>query len=119
MLRFLAVFFGVFFVLIGALGFIPEMQQNGKLLGLFAVNTLLNIVHFVTGILALLSGFKSARSAKFFFILAGLVYAIFAFLGFYNGEGMLFDVIRVNSADSLFHAVVAAIWLYAAFGLDR
>lgn len=115
MLRTLAILFGVIFVIVGILGFLPDFTPQGKLLGLFEVNTMHNIVHIATGVIALLAGLSGSSSAKFFFIIFGLVYAAIAAWGFYSGESMLFGLIANNTADNWLHTGIAAVSLYIGF----
>jgi hypothetical protein len=48
-----ALIFGLGFLAAGIAGFVPGLCPDGKLFGLFAVDTLHNIVHVATGALAL------------------------------------------------------------------
>ena len=50
--RTLAKVFGVVFVLVGILGFVPGITSGGHLLGIFEVDTTHNIIHLISGILA-------------------------------------------------------------------
>jgi len=118
MLRILAILFGVFFVIAGILGFIPDFTPQGKLLGIFAINPLHNIIHIATGILALLSGLSSSSASKFFFIFFGLAYAVVAGFGFYYGEGILFNTMPLNIADNLLNAGIAIVSLYIGFAFS-
>lgn len=115
MLKAIAVIFGLAFISAGILGFLPEFVTHNKLLGIFEINPLHNIIHIVTGVIALLCGFSSRNAAKGFFIIFGLVYAAVAALGFYQGEGVLLNLIAVNNADNWLHASIAVVSLY--FGI--
>ena len=115
MLKALAVLLGLAFISFGILGFLPEFTTNNKLFGLFAVNAMHNIVHISTGVIALLCGFSSRNAAKGFFIIFGLVYAAVAALGFYQGEGVLLNLIAINNTDNWLHASIAVVCLY--FGI--
>ncbi|MAF24784.1 hypothetical protein CL634_04330 [bacterium] len=105
---------GIIFVLVGILGFIPGVTSNGHLLGIFEVDMIHNIIHLVTGLIAL-GVAKSADNSKKFLQIFGVIYAIIAVLGFL-GEGG--DVLGVasNSADTWLHVVTAIIFLYLGFG---
>ncbi|MGA8165520.1 MAG: DUF4383 domain-containing protein [Waddliaceae bacterium] len=117
MLRTLAILFGIVFIIVGVLGFLPTFVINGKLFDLFQINFEHNILHLVSGVLALLCGLSSGFASKMFFIIFGVVYAFLAFLGFIQGEGMLFEMIAINPADNWFNAGVAALSLLIGFGL--
>ena len=77
-LKRIAVIFGILFVAGGLLGFVPAVNPGGKLLGLFDVNGVHNLVHIATGIVALIVGFASDRASRIFFQVFGMVYAAVA-----------------------------------------
>ncbi len=115
MLKVLAILFGILMIVVGILGFLPDFAPNGKLLTLFLVNPMHNIVHLVTGIAALVCGLTSGFASKMFFLIFGIIYGIVAVMGFMMGQGMLFDLIAINHADNWLHAAIALVSLY--FGL--
>lgn len=115
MLRTLVIIFGVALVTAGILGFLPEYTPRGNLFGIFKVNAIHNIIHLVSGILALLAGVKNRGAAKTWFIVFGLIYAGMAALGFWQGEGNLLGVIANNEADNWLHAGIGALSLYFGF----
>ena len=114
-LKKIAVAFGIIFVLVGILGFVPAATPDGKLLGLFAVNAMHNIVHVASGIVALIAGFASERGAKLYFQIFGIVYALVAVLGFVQGDGLLLGLVSNNAADTWLHVVIALVALYLGF----
>jgi hypothetical protein len=114
-LKKIAIAFGIIMVLAGLLGFVPAVTPGGKLLGIFAVNTMHNIVHIATGIVALITGFASERAAKIYFQIFGVVYAIVAVLGFVTGDGMILGMVPNNTADTWLHVVIALLALYLGF----
>lgn len=116
MLRTLAIIFGAIFVAIGILGFIPAYVTDGKLFNIFLVNLEHNIAHLATGVIAILCGLSSGFASKMFFIIFGVVYAFLAVLGFMQGEGMLLDMIAINTADNFLNAGIAIISLLIGFG---
>lgn len=113
--RSLAVILGFIFLIVGVLGFFSAFSPGGKLLNIFAVNLEHNVVHLASGILAVLSGLTSRFAARAFFVIFGLVYAVVAVMGFMMGEGMLFNMIAINTADNYLHAVIAAFCLIIGF----
>jgi len=119
MLRTLAILFGIVFIIVGVLGFLPTFVVDGKLFELFQINFEHNILHLVSGILALLCGLSSRFSSKIFFIIFGVVYAFLAALGFMQGEGVLFEMIAINMADNWLNAGVAALSLLIGFGFKQ
>ena len=107
----LAKVFGVVFLVIGVLGFVPGITSNGHLLGIFEVDTIHNIIHIVSGIAALA---MAGSSAMLFFKGFGVVYLIVTIVGFLQGDTVL-NIIGVNMADNLLHLVVSLAALYIGF----
>lgn len=108
--------FAVVFLAIGILGFIPGItSDSGHLLGIFHVDAMHNIVHLLTGIIALFVAMGSGSSQKMFFKIFGVIYAIVAVVGLIQGDSVL-GLFVTNMADHILHIVVALIALYAGFG---
>ena len=109
-----ATILGIVFIAVGILGFIPNPLVSGT--GLFAVNTVHNLVHLVTGV-GLLAGvytsFGSAMALKVF----GVIYGLVAILGLAMGPGMLLGIIHINAADNWLHVLLSAVILAAGFAL--
>lgn len=110
----LARVFGVVFVAIGVLGFVPGVTSNGSLLGIFQVDTMHNIVHLVTGVLAFVAASGAGNNSRLFFQVFGVVYAIVTVIGFMQGTSVL-GIMAVNGADNILHLVLAAAALYLGF----
>jgi hypothetical protein len=110
-LRTAAIIFGVFFIIVGICGFIPPLAPDHYLFGLFMVDTNHNIIHLLSGVLALVSAFRE-RFAKLFFQVFGIVYGLVALLGFFTSDLIL---IHVNTADNLLHLLIAAVSIYLGF----
>ena len=115
MLQKFAVVFGVVFVIIGILGFIPAVSPQGHILGIFHINAAHNLVHIISGIIALWCGFKSVAYSQLFFRIFGVIYGLVALLGFYYGNQDILGLVANNTADTWLHVVVAAVWLYLGF----
>jgi hypothetical protein len=113
----IAVIFGVVFVAVGVLGWVPAVNPGGKLLGLFDVNAAHNVVHLATGIIAIIVGMSSDKASKMFFQVFGVIYALVAVLGFYSGDQPLLGIVSNNGADSVLHVVIAVVALYLGFGM--
>jgi hypothetical protein len=106
---------GVTFLLVGILGFIPGItthygdmsfaghDSGAKLIGLFQVSILHNIVHLLYGAVGLLLA-RAADTARTYLIVGGVVYLALWLLGIVGGG----DWIPVNTADN---------WLHFALGL--
>lgn len=116
MLRALAVVFGILFLAGGILGFIPSAMPNGLLLGYFQVNLAHNLVHLLTGVIALFCGLSGAVSSLWFFRLFGIVYALVAIHGFIYESQPILGIIANNAADTWLHTGVAVVSLLLGFG---
>lgn len=121
MLKKAAMATGAVFVLIGILGFVPgiTMDSDGikKLLGIFQVNGVHNLVHIVSG-LAFLAASQQERFSRMAFQAMGVVYALVTVIGFMVGDGgSVLGLFHVNTADNLLHLVLTAAFLYFGFGM--
>ena len=99
----------------GILGFVPALNPDGKLLGLFAVNGMHNIIHLATGVVALIVGYAGDSASKIFFQIFGVIYALVAVLGFVQGDQMLLGMVSNNAADTWLHVAIALVALYLGF----
>lgn len=102
--------FGVVLFFIGILGFFMN-----PVLGLFAVDTMHNLIHVVSGLLAFALAMKSVGGAKLFGKTFGIIYAVLAVLGFFMSGGKILDLLMVNAADNVLHAILALLFLFAGF----
>ena len=94
MLKSAAIIFGIVFLLVGVLGFVPGITTTDQmLLGIFHVNAVHNIVHLLSGAVALIAGLTSTAAARMYFRVFGIVYALVAILGFFTGNGLLLGLI--------------------------
>ena len=116
MIRTMAKVFGVVFLLIGVLGFVPALTPDGHLLGIFHVDTIHNIIHLASGAVALWAGYNSYRASKLYFQIFGVVYALVAVLGLFTGEGEILGLVANNGADVVLHLLIAASALALGFG---
>src|SRR5687768_7361779 len=115
MIRKIATVFGAVFLLVGVLGFVPGITENGHLLGIFHVNPAHNFVHIATGIGAIACGMAGPYAAQMFFRIFGVIYGLVAVLGFMMGDRPIFGLISNNLADALLHTAIAAVSLYLGF----
>lgn len=118
MLKKLAMLFGVVFVAVGLLGFVPGVTDDkDMLLGIFQVDGLHNVIHLLSGLAALLAT-KSEDMAQMYFRLFGAVYALVAVVGFVQGDTVL-GLLDVNMADNLLHTALAVALLGVGFGVAK
>ena len=105
--------FSIVFLLVGILGFIPGITTNfddmnlighdseAKLLGIFQVNVVHNIVHLLFGIVGLALS-RTWDGARTFRIGGGVVYRLLWILGLVGGA----EWIPANDADHWLHYVL-------------
>lgn len=111
MLKFLAILFGIAFIFAGVAGFLPSFTTDGLLFGYFAVDSMHNIVHVVSGVLAIMSA-TSAKYTRLYFQIFGVVYTIVAVLGFWRGELLM---MQMNMADNFLHLGIGVVALFLGF----
>lgn len=119
MVKTASLIFGIVFLAIGVLGFVPALTPDGMLLGIFHVDAVHNIIHLASGAAALLAA-SSASYARLYFKVFGVVYAIVAVGGFlpflqFGEEMKLLGLTHMNLADNLLHVAIAAGALYFGF----
>ena len=120
MAKTLALLFGLVFLVIGILGFVPaathDVDGMPMLLGIFHVNTNHNIVHVASGVVFLLCGMAGAGAARMFFKIFGLVYALVAVLGFLPANATsIMGLMSNNPADTYLHVALAVVMLAIGF----
>jgi hypothetical protein len=65
--------FGVVFLAIGILGFVPGIATDDMLLGIFMVNKAHSIVHITSGAIFLVASMSGGGAARLWFQLFGVV----------------------------------------------
>ena len=115
MVKSAAVLFGVVFLLVGILGFVPAVTKDEMLLGIFHVNAAHNVVHLLSGAIALFAGMTSAGASRIYFRIFGVVYAAVAVMGFMMGDTLLLGLISNNTAVTWLHVAIAAVSLLLGF----
>jgi hypothetical protein len=121
---------GAVFLLVGILGFVPGItshysdlqfaghQSDAKLLGIFEVSILHNIVHLLFGI----AGLAMARtwpSARNYLIGGGVIYLVLFVYGLVVGENSKANFVPVNSADNWLHLLLGLGMVAAGVLLSR
>ena len=114
---------GVVFILVGLAGFAMPNLLGAHL------NTAHNLVHLVSGALALYFGFAATLSAaRLFCIVFGIVYALLGVAGFLLGTGSermlaIDDLLMLGTMDHIIHILLGIIFLAGGFltraDLDR
>ena len=124
MAKTLGMLFGIVFLLVGILGFIPAISPPDAsgmpmLLHIFMVNSTHSVVHIVSGAIFLFAAMSGAGAARLWFQIFGIVYALVAVLGFMSPNGMLLGLISNNPADTWLHVVLAVVMLLVGFGTAK
>jgi Domain of unknown function (DUF4383) len=119
MVKTAAVLFGLGFLAIGILGFIPGATTNEMLFHTFHVNAVHSVIHIVSGVIALLCGLGNRTASRTFFQVFGIIYAAIAILGFLYGEQPIFRLVSNNRPDVWLHVVIAVVMLLLGFGTAR
>ena len=108
---FVAKLFGVTFVAIGIVSFLPNPISSET--GLFETNAAHNAVHLVTG-LAFLAGAFAGKPLLTIRVVEAL-YVVVAIAGFLTSGSMLLGFVHINQADRWLHAALAA--AFVALGI--
>ncbi len=103
---------GAIFIVVGALGFVLP----SPLLGLFEVDAVHNIIHLLSGALALAAASAGVQMARMYLMVFGLVYAIVTVVGMSMG-GDILGIFHVNMFDNYLHAGISALCLGMAFNM--
>jgi len=117
LVRTLAMTVGAVFLLVGILGFIPGItthykdmtfaghMSDAKLLGIFQVSILHNIVHLLFGVAGLALA-RNTRTAINYLIGGGVIYLVLWIYGLVTGDMSSANFVPVNSADDWLHFVL-------------
>src|SRR2546421_10182873 len=119
MAKSLGMLFGLVFLAVGILGFVPGVTKDDMLLGIFMVNAAHSVVHIVSGAIFLFASMSGAGAARLWFQIFGVVYALVAVMGFVVGNGMIFGLISNNTNDTWLHVVLAVAMLAIGFGTPK
>ena len=113
----ISVGFGIFYLAIGVLGFIPGITAastqpgQGLLLGVFAVNALHNVVHLAVGAVLAWAGMSTAAAVTVNKLLA----PVFLILVVTSFVAPVAEGVAINLPDSLLHLLSAALTGYAGY----
>lgn len=123
--RTFALVFGIVFLAVGALGFVPGAlspvvdnvtvhAMHGRLLGLFPVNVLHSAVHVLFGIWGIIA-FRSFLAAKTYARVVAVAYGLLTIMGLIPGLNTVFGLIPIYGNDVWLHALIAIVAAYFGF----
>jgi hypothetical protein len=131
MIRRFALIFGIIYLVVGVMGFIPGLvrpapvapdlevsEMYGRLLGLFPINFLHNVVHLAIGLWGAL-GSRTISGAVLFSRGIAITYGVLAILGLIPATNTLFGLVPIHSHDVWLHAVSALIAAYFGWWAPR
>ncbi len=97
----IAVFYGVMFLFVAGMGYIPPfVDEQGLLFGLFALDIYDNCLHAFSGIWALWAAWHSREQSVLYFKLFGTVYFLDGLMGLFVGNAFLdFGIFLYGVAD--------------------
>jgi hypothetical protein len=116
-LRLSAGTFGLVFLLVGILGFVPGItthyddlsfaghMSGAKLLGIFQVSVLHNLIHLVYGVVGLAVASRP-RAAALYLLVGGIVYGVVWIYGLAVGMDSDANFVPLNTADNWLHFVL-------------
>lgn len=113
---------GIVLVLIGILGFV----MTSPLFGTFALNTVHNVIHLVTGAILLAGAYMAGgRNARLTNMVLGGVYILVAIVGFAGIESINHAIGNgandggIVMADAALHALLGVVLLGVAFTMKQ
>lgn len=124
-----AMLFGVIFLVVTVLGFIPGIttdydrlgnfgEVGAKLLGIFGVNWLENVVHLLYGIMGL-SLARTWSGSRAYFLGGGAIYLVIWLYGLVIDLDSNANFIGVNTASNWLHFVLGATMIGVGLVLGR
>ena len=122
----MAMVFGVVFVLVGISGFFASPAPpgapplivehgHGMALGMFPINTLHNVVHLLFGVLGIAAARGALMSARGYFQLVAVAYALLVVLGLLPATQTTFGLIPIWGNDVWLHGLIALGAAYFGF----
>lgn len=108
----LALIFGIIFVLVGLLGFVPNPLVGAG--AIFDTNTAHDLVHLVLGIILLAVVFWAPARAALWLKIIGVLYLVVALMGFVMTSPLL-GIVAINDADNWLHVVLGVVLFLAGW----
>jgi hypothetical protein len=126
-----AMIVGVVFVLVGILGFIPGVTTHygdlgfaghgsgAKLLGVFQVSILHNIVHLLFGLAGIAAGRAAPSAARGYLVGGGVIYLVLWIYGLVIDKASSANFVPVNNADNWLHLLLGVGMIALGLALGR
>ncbi len=108
----LALVFGIIFVIVGLLGFVPNPLVGAN--GLFLTNVVHDLVHLIIGLILLAVALWAPAQSGMWLKIMGAVYLVIFLLGLVMGSPML-GLVAFNGADNWLHLLLGIVLLAAGF----
>jgi hypothetical protein len=130
LLRKAAMAVGVVFLAVGILGFVPGITSHysdmafaghssgAKLLGIFQVSILHNIVHLLFGVAGLAAA-RTASGARAFLVGGGVIYLVLWIYGLVISQTSSANFVPVNTADNWLHFLLGVGMIGLGLALSR
>ncbi len=124
-----ALLFGIIFLAVGVLGFVPGITSDydkltvfdgvgAKLLGIIGINILENVVHLLYGV-AGLAAMSSWAASKNYFVWGGAIYLALWLYGLIIDESSSANFIGLNNASHWLHFVLGVAMIGVGILLSR
>ena len=117
-----ALVFGAVYTLVAILGFFVSNtfadQNDDKLLGIFEVNHLHNIVHLLIGV-ALIAASRRHDSARGANLAIGATYLLVFLIGLFIAGDKSANILALNGADNVLHLISGALLAGVALTQDK
>jgi hypothetical protein len=122
---------GVVFVLVGILGFVPGITTHygdlgfaghgsgAKLLGVFQVSILHNIVHLLFGLAGIAAGRAAPSAARGYLVGGGVIYLVLWIYGLVIDKASSANFVPVNNADNWLHLLLGVGMIALGLALGR
>jgi hypothetical protein len=113
-LSFLAAIFGVIFLALGILGFIPQLHQEIPSYEYLAFDPLHNVSYLTIGLLGIWAA-TCSRASKLYFRVVGLIILLLGIAGLYYGDETIFGIIKNTKEGTWSHLVIGGIFFLLSF----
>jgi hypothetical protein len=121
---------GAVFLLVGVLGFVPGVTTHysdmtfaghdsmAKLLGVFMVSVLHNIVHLLFGVAGIIAA-RAWATSRAYLIGGGVIYLVLFLYGLITDQTSSANFVPVNTADNWLHLLLGLGMIGIGFALAR